>query len=177
MINIINTAICYIWKLLKEQILRVLITKKNTFFSFSFILYPQKMVNYYSNHDVYVITLYILSFSCAVCPLYLNKAGIQNINGTLHAYLGRSSWAANPSTSQACPFPSLFQRSFIRPYVWIEGEAIAMTGNLGHLFIQLNPVLLVPSLRLTMFISKWMLLNPLGATSNGLENWTGCQFL
>ena len=33
MINIINTAVCCIWKLLKEWILRVLITKKKNFFS------------------------------------------------------------------------------------------------------------------------------------------------
>ena len=41
MTNIVNTAVYYIWKL-REQVLRVLITKK--FFSISFILYLYEMM-------------------------------------------------------------------------------------------------------------------------------------
>ena len=37
MINVINTAVCYIWKVLKEQILRVFITREKTFFSILYI--------------------------------------------------------------------------------------------------------------------------------------------
>ena len=44
MTNIINTAVYYIWKLLKEQILRVLIPKKKMFY-ISLISYLYEMMD------------------------------------------------------------------------------------------------------------------------------------
>ena len=45
MINIINAAVCYIWKLLREEILRVLITRKKNFFSISLMLCLYEMID------------------------------------------------------------------------------------------------------------------------------------
>ena len=42
-INIINTAVCYVWKLLRKSTLRVLTTQK--FFSVSLILYLYEMMD------------------------------------------------------------------------------------------------------------------------------------
>ena len=62
MMNKINTAVCYIWNLLGEQILRVLITRKNFFFFF-LSLYERMDVHesYCGNHFmVYVSQVIIL---------------------------------------------------------------------------------------------------------------------
>ena len=47
MINVINTAVCYIRQLLGDEILRVFITRKKMFFSclFSFYLYEMMDVH------------------------------------------------------------------------------------------------------------------------------------
>ena len=80
MLNIINTAVCYMWKLLREEILRILITRK-TFFSIALILYLFERVDVHYTHCgkhsmMYVsqiIKLYTLNLYSAVCQLYLNK--------------------------------------------------------------------------------------------------------
>ena len=70
MINIINTAAHYIWKLWREWILKVL-THENFFSVFNFIRDDVQFIIisfYKSNH--YAITF---NLSSAVCQLYLKK--------------------------------------------------------------------------------------------------------
>jgi len=83
-INIINIAVCYIWKLLKEKSLRFLITKKTFFYFFNFVSIWDEgcLLNllWQSFHDVsQIIMLYTLNLYSAVCQLYLNKTGIKII--------------------------------------------------------------------------------------------------
>ena len=83
MINIINPAVCYIWKLLKEQILRVAITRKNMF---SLILYLSELMSIHwtscghrsMTYVSQVMMRHTLNLYSAVCQLYLNKAGRKN---------------------------------------------------------------------------------------------------
>ena len=81
-INIINTAVYYIWKLLKEKSLRFLITKKTFFYFFNFVStwdercllnLSWQLFHYVSQ----IAMLYTLNLYSAICPLYLNKTEIK----------------------------------------------------------------------------------------------------
>lgn len=79
-INIMNTATCYTLKLLREEVLRVLVTKKNIFFFFLFLWRCMKgwmlTVLTGNNFTMYVsqfIVLFTLNLYSGVCQLYLNK--------------------------------------------------------------------------------------------------------
>ena len=73
--NIINTVVCYIWKLFRKQVLRVFITRKS-FFSIFLTLYLYEMMD--DNFIMYVsriIMLCTLNLYSALCQLEINKPG------------------------------------------------------------------------------------------------------
>jgi hypothetical protein len=71
MINIINTVVCYTWKLLRKEILRALTTHKTLL---PFILYFHEMCSlnlvWSSFHDIYKSTNYAVHLKLIQCTLY-----------------------------------------------------------------------------------------------------------
>ena len=88
--NVINTVVCYIWKLLGEQSWRVLIRIKiYMFIFFKFCIYIIDIHwPYYGNHFMIhisqIIMLYILNLYRVVCQLYLNKNWMKKNPNTQH---------------------------------------------------------------------------------------------
>ena len=77
MSNIMNTAVCYICKLLRELILRVLTTRTIFFFYFVSIWDEECSLNSCGNHfimeGIQIIMLYILNLHSAVYQLHLSE--------------------------------------------------------------------------------------------------------